>query len=435
MLMFTADRSIGHGMKSRRRDETRWSDHAVLVAASVALPVSAAAAFSMLLVGDVETETALIYIVTSGVAAAIATALAAHLLLIRRHRIRERAANRRLSTTKRELHDEKQERAVLRELDAAIDLAATERDAIDLIRDSFTRHLSMQPMELHLVDAVDPVMELVIATGDHATKPGVRVSPWDSLAARTNTTLVYDTTDRLDVCPHLLSRLYTPMSAVAVPVNAMGRLLGVLYGLGPEGQQPGTGDVKFLEDLARLIGARLAIMRASTGSATTADDIDRLTGLPDRAAMQDRVLRMLRDRQPFTVAVADIDNFGQLNERHGREAGDRALQLVGRVARKAVRPGDIVGRIGGDEFLFVLPRTDPDHATRAFERLREELVLAQSTIDESPFTLSIGVIGSGSGGTIEEILHRAAGALDHARSEGGNRVVVAHTVRDTPPQR
>ena len=407
----------------------------VLVAAFVALPVSAGAAMATLVTGGIETETALIYIVVAGVVAAVATALAAHLLLIRRHRARERAANRRLAATKRELHDEKQERAVLRELDAAIDLAAGENDAIEIIRDSFTKHLSMQPMELHLIDPVDPVMELVVATGDHSTKPGVRTSPWDSLAARSNTTLVYDTTDRLDVCPHLLSRLHTPMSAVAVPVNAMGRLLGVLYGLGPEGQEPGTGDVKLLEDLARLIGARLAIMRASTGSATTADDIDRLTGLPDRAAMQDRVLRLLRDRQPFTVAVADIDNFSHLNTTHGREAGDRALQLLGRVARKAVRPGDIVGRIGGDEFLFVLPRTDPDHATRAFERLREELVLAQSTIDDSPFTLSIGVIGSGSGGTIEEILHRAAGALDHARSQGGNRVVVAHTVREAPPKR
>ncbi len=406
----------------------------VLVAAFVALPVSAGAAIATLVTGGIETETALIYIVVAGAVAAVATALAAHLLLIRRHRARERAANRRLAATKRELHDEKQERAVLRELDAAIDLAASENDAIEIIRDSFTKHLSLQPMELHLIDPVDPVMELVVATGDHSTKPGVRTSPWDSLAARSNSTLVYDTTDRLDVCPHLLSRLHTPMSAVAVPVNAMGRLLGVLYGLGPEGQEPGTGDVKLLEDLARLIGARLAIMRASTGSATTADDIDRLTGLPDRAAMQDRVLRLLRDRQPFTVAVADIDNFSHLNATHGREAGDRALQLLGRVARKAVRPGDIVGRIGGDEFLFVLPRTDPDHATRAFERLREELVLAQSTIDDSPFTLSIGVIGSGSGGTIEEILHRAAGALDHARSQGGNRVVVAHTVSEAPPK-
>ena len=81
----------------------------------------------------------------------------------------------------------------------------------------------------------------------------------------------------------------------------------------------------------------------------------------------------------------------------------------------------------------MLPRTRPDDATRALERLREELVLAQSASTDPPFTLSIGVIGSTAGGTIEEILHRAAGALKHAKSQGGNRVVVAHSLREAPP--
>lgn len=422
-------------MKSGRRDETRWSDHRALIAASVALPVAAVAAMVVLLLADVDTATAVLYIVLPATVAAIATVIATQLLLIRRHRIRERASNRRHSNTRRQLHDEKQERAVLRELDDAIDIAPDEEEAIEVIRACFSKHLSMHPMELHLVDPVDPVLELALATGDHPTKPGVRSSPWDAIAARSNKTLVYDTTDRLDVCPHLQARLTTPVSAVAVPVNAMGRLLGVLYGLGPEGQEPGNGDVKFLEDLGRLIGARLAILRASHTIAAGGDDIDRLTGLPDRAAMQERVLRLLRDRQSFTVAVADIDDFAELNEAHGREAGDRVLQLLAKVGRRTIRPGDIVGRIGGDEFLFVLPKTDPDDATRAFERLREELVLAQTAGGEASFTLSIGVIGSSTGGTIEAILHRAAGALDHAKSQGGNRVVVAHTTRESPPRR
>jgi len=422
-------------VNSHRRDETRWSDRIALVAACVALPVALAAAATTLISGELSMLTAMLYIAAPGIVAALATALAANLLLIRRHRERERHSNRRLSSTKRELHDEKQERAVLRELDAAIDIAPTELAAIEVLRESFTKHLSMQPIELHLVDAVDPVLELALATGDHPTKEGVRASPWDSVAARTNTTLVYDTTDRLDICPHLRSRLHTPMSAIAVPVNVMGRLLGVLYGLGPEGQDPGSGDVKFLEDVATLVGARLAILRASVTNSAIPDEIDKLTGLPDRAAMQDRVLRMLRDRQPFTVAVADIDGFGQLNEAQGSDVGDRALQLIARVGRKAIRPGDIIGRIGGDEFLFVLPRTSPEDATRAFERLREELTLAQADATVPSFSLSIGVIGSGSGGTIEEILHRAAGALDHAKSQGGNRVVVAHTAKPAGPSR
>jgi hypothetical protein len=227
-LIFATKRSIGREVNSHRRDETRWSDRIALVAACSALPVALAAAATTLISGELSMLTAMLYIAAPGIVAALATALAANLLLIRRHRERERHSNRRLSSTKRELHDEKQERAVLRELDAAIDIAPTELAAIEVLRESFTKHLSMQPIELHLVDAVDPVLELALATGDHPTKEGVRASPWDSVAARANTTLVYDTTDRLDICPHLRSRLHTPMSAIAVPVNVMGRLLGVL---------------------------------------------------------------------------------------------------------------------------------------------------------------------------------------------------------------
>ena len=73
--------------------------------------------------------------------------------------------------------------------------------------------------------------------------------------------------------------------------------------------------------------------------------------------MQERVIRLLEERQSFTVAVADIDSFGVLNDQHGREVGDRALQTAGQVARRAIRPDDIVGRIGGDELLFIFPRT------------------------------------------------------------------------------
>ena len=419
-------------VNTRRRDETRWSDWVALVAAAVAVPVAATSALFTLLVADARPEgiiAATAAIAIPALVAAVAAATASHVLLVRRQRMRDRTANRRLSAARRELRDEKQERALLRELDRALDLASSEQAAIEVIREAFTRHLSMQPMELHLVDPVDPVLTLALATG-HEARPGERCSPWDSVATRTNKTLVFDTTDRLDVCSHLKSRLRDHQSAVAVPLNAMGRLLGVLYGFGPEGQEPGVGDVQFLEDLGSSIANHLALLRTAVGTSTTTDDVDRLTGLPDRTATQGRVLRMLRDRVPFTVAVADIDNFGKMNETEGREVGDRALQLLSQVARKTVRPGDIVGRIGGDEFLFVLPKTHADNATRALERLREELVLAQSATDDPAFTLSIGVIGSTAGGTIEEILHHAAGALNHAKSQGGNRVVVAHPAKD-----
>ncbi len=351
-------------------------------------------------------------------------------LIIQPLRRDSEVAEDQATTAERALSDERHERTVLRELDRALDQAATEKEAIDTIRAAFNRHLSTWSVELHLVHATDPILTVAVAAGGHEVQPSTLTSPWEALAARTNTTLVYDTTDRLDVCAHLKTRVSQPVAAVAVPLNATGRLLGVLYCMTDEGTQIEQDEVEYLEDVAAVLAARIAVLR-SVGHSSRADAVDRLTGLPDRGAMQERLLRLLQERQSFSVAVADIDQFGSFNETQGREAGDDALRTLAQVARRCVRPADIVGRIGGDELLFIFPRTQPDDATRALERLREELVLSQSTIDSAPFTLSIGVIGSSAGNSIEEILHRAAGALNHAKTQGGNRVVVAQSAPRT----
>jgi len=140
-------------------------------------------------------------------------------------------------------------------------------------------------------------------------------------------------------------------------------------------------------------------------------------------------MKLLSERTPFSVAVADIDNFGELNREHGRQVGDESLALLGKVSREAIRPDDHVGRVGNDELLFVLPETVPADATRAIERIREELFVYQSAAERIPrFTMSVGVVGSTTGFAIEDILKTAAAALRAARQFGGNRIVVAETV-------
>jgi len=405
--------------------EPRIQGHHVAIAVIAALLVGLAAAAATLATGRWAHAAA----ITAPASAALLVApLLAHRFVRTPLRRAGRATEDRLTQVDQHLQDERRQRGVLRELDRALDQAATEPDAIEIIRAAFNRHLGGWSLELHLVDVTDPVLALVVSSGDHEVQVPQRASPWDALAARTNTTLVYDTTDRLDVCSHLKSRVASPMAAAAVPLNATNRLLGVLYRLAPEGQEPTPAEIDYLEDISAVIAARVAVLRSVTGG-SRADAIDRLTGLPDRGAMQERVLRLLQERQPFSVAVADIDRFGKLNETLGREAGDSALKILARVARHSVRPEDMVGRIGGDELVFILPRTQPDDATRALERLREELVLAQSAGEGPPFTLSIGVIGSSAGASIEEILHLVGHALNHAKSQGGNRVIVAQPAK------
>jgi len=88
---------------------------------------------------------------------------------------------------------------------------------------------------------------------------------------------------------------------------------------------------------------------------------DTLTGLPNRALLMDRLgqesARAKRGARPFAVVMFDLDGFKKVNDTWGHEAGDQVLRQVGLRARSCVRASDTIGRLGGDEFLAVLPET------------------------------------------------------------------------------
>lgn len=133
---------------------------------------------------------------------------------------------------------------------------------IGLVRAALRSLDAHRPFELHLVDAREPFMTLAFATG--VTPPGASdvSSPWDSVAAREGTTVVYPTTDVADVCPHLASRLVEHCSAICVPLLAMGRIVGVLYAMGPVGAAPSAALVETYEAIARATAANVATVRA-----------------------------------------------------------------------------------------------------------------------------------------------------------------------------
>jgi diguanylate cyclase (GGDEF)-like protein len=161
--------------------------------------------------------------------------------------------------------------------------------------------------------------------------------------------------------------------------------------------------------------------------------LDPATGVGTRAAilrqLEGHVELARRHARPLSVLIVDLDHLGRLNETYGAEAGDRVLQDFGAQLRNRLRTSDPVGRLGGEEFLAVLPDTPAGKALNAAEDLRS--FLAEHVVDlpegqSLRATCSVGVAelrsGDPDGGAL---LARADAALYRAKAEGRNRVIQA----------
>jgi diguanylate cyclase (GGDEF)-like protein len=324
------------------------------------------------------------------------------------------------------LDEELARRAFELEFARALEHASTEREVLDVVRNALQRIDPSRPIELHLVDRDEPVLRLAITTESVADPSGITASPWDSLAARTGKTLVYESTEQLDACPHLRSRVTEPCSAVCVPLNAMGRILGVLYATGPVGVPPTQGAVDSLELVARTSAAHITTVRAFAREEMI--EGDPLTGLPDRRSALGLLKRKLHQGENFSVALCDIDHFRVYNARHTAVVGDAALRLLAEILSRTLRPTDVVARHDGEQFLLLLDGIPAPDAVKAVERVREMLVITQATRPEPAFTVSFGVADTAQGATPEELLRAAGDALSTAKINGRNRVVSVDAV-------
>lgn len=180
--------------------------------------------------------------------------------------------------------------------------------------------------------------------------------------------------------------------------------------------------------LARAV-AQLGVTLAATHAAAT---IDRLTGIANRQALLgllfEEVERAARYHRPLSVGFVDIDLFKSVNDSHGHHAGDLVLRGVADVLRANVRATDLLGRYGGEEFMFILPETTVEDATALAEKLRLLVSGAHFRIDEQgtvEVTVSIGVAG-GLGGNlrIDALVRDADAAMYSAKSLGRNQVYV-----------
>jgi diguanylate cyclase (GGDEF)-like protein len=156
---------------------------------------------------------------------------------------------------------------------------------------------------------------------------------------------------------------------------------------------------------------------------------DPLTGLLNRRGLEQRVAVLLAPRRvvrpPLVVVLADIDHFKSINDRLGHAAGDAVIRAFAKHLHSIGRKGDLVARIGGEEFALVLPGRDIHEAVALVEGLREGVPAALSDIASAgDVTASFGIALVGDGETFEATLGRADSALYRSKKGGRNAVTL-----------
>jgi len=194
-------------------------------------------------------------------------------------------------------------------------------------------------------------------------------------------------------------------SLICVPLIHQRETVGILYVDDFTPRKFSKADLQELEILASF--ASIAIQHARTHTNIKQLAItDSLTGLFNRRCFEDLLNREFqraeRHGREFSLALVDVDDFKKFNDRHGHQAGDEALSMLGEAIRKAVRATDLACRYGGDEIVVILPETRLEKAYDLFvTRIKREIEtrFKQLSGDRFSLTVTIGIASYPQDGT------------------------------------
>ncbi|MGH7499840.1 MAG: diguanylate cyclase [Gemmatimonadales bacterium] len=228
-----------------------------------------------------------------------------------------------------------------------------------------------------------------------------------------------------------VASLIGPGAELVVPLDAGSERMAVLVlGSRISDKLYGRAELELAGTLsfAAAIALKNSELVEQLHSAATTDE---LTGLYNRRALEERlgaeISRSLRHQLHTSVLLLDLDRFKTVNDTMGHAAGDRLLVLVARILKTQCRALDVVGRLGGDEFLVILPMTKPAEAQVFVARVQASLRdMEKGSPEFGPCTLSMGIAESPRHGTtVSSILAAADTALYKAKRAGRNAVEVA----------
>jgi diguanylate cyclase (GGDEF)-like protein len=286
--------------------------------------------------------------------------------------------------------------------------------------------LHFDDLTVYEIDEAAQVLRPVFAVGDWVDEVlenpiplGTGVTGWVVENRRTRNVP--------NVCVEPLSNVVAgtpdePEAFVCVPLLAQDRVLGALnvYRNGADTEFSDT-EVELVERFATM--AALAYDSARQRE-TLREQVKRdgLTGLLNHRACHERLRQELATGGQVAVVCLDLDHFKVINDAYGHAEGDRVLAATAERLRSVVRGSDVVGRLGGEEFVLILPGVDAEAAEDCAERARA--ALAELTVRGRPLAASAGVAASPADGVeASELLQNGDAALYWAKRTGRGRTV------------
>jgi diguanylate cyclase (GGDEF)-like protein len=306
----------------------------------------------------------------------------------------------------------------------ALEMADSEAEADKVIARAMSAISEVHPMELLLADSSRAHLERACVHPKTGSPNCSVESPYSCIAVRRGHPQIFPDAEALNACPKLLGRMGGALSAACVPVNFMGRALGVLHVAGAKGKPPNPEQIAQLTALGVHAGNRIGTLRAFERSQLQAST-DSLTGLTNRRVAEEVLANLMAVDTAFAVVMADLDFFKRLNDTMGHDAGDRALKLFAETARGVVRDRDHVVRWGGEEFALLLPGANAERAAEVVERLRAALAQAHLLSNTPIFTASFGIADSTMARDRENIVRLADEALYRSKQAGRDRCTIA----------
>ena len=230
-----------------------------------------------------------------------------------------------------------------------------------------------------------------------------------------------------------------PEALISIPLIARDRVKGVLN-IYREGDDVAFSEMEF--EVAKRFGdaAALALDNAEIRERLEHQArTDSLTGLFNHSVFYERLLQALqeasRNHAPLAVLMLDIDDFKHVNDVHGHGVGDELLRLLAEALRAAVRPDDVVCRLGGEEFAVVMGGCGGDDAMRVAERIQCRLAEVEFP-GVGRLTVSIGLaLGPEHAMNPRELAACAEAAMMTAKAQGKNQIVLYAEADDERPER